>query len=82
MKLLILFNLSLMLFGCVQTETESTLNTLPAPPPPPRAIPVTAPPQYVPKFNYIQVHTIPRPLDSEGKLPFAVWVDGKPLNAK
>ena len=78
-------SLSLAFFGCSQNRTEtSSFFDAPPPPPPPNILPDTAPPKYIPQFENIQVNTIPHPFNINGRMPFAVWVDGQklPINSK
>jgi len=68
--------------GCV--GKYSSFSSYPPPPPPPNIIPDSDPPNYIPDLKNIQINALPSPFNMNGKLPFAVWVDGKrlPMNSK
>jgi hypothetical protein len=81
MKLKISVLLCFVLCGCFNRN----LADFPiAPPPPPNIMPDTPAPNYIPDIKSVQVNTLPSPFNINGKLPFAVWVDGKklPMNSK
>jgi hypothetical protein len=69
--------------GCI-AKYSSFSSYPPPPPPPPNILPDTPPPRYIPQLKNIQVNTIPHPFNINGRMPFAVWVDGEqlPINSK
>jgi len=79
MKLKISFLACLFLCNCSNRDIAEF-----APPPPPNIMPDTPAPNYIPNIKSIQVNTLPSPFNMNGRLPFAVWVDGKklPMNSK
>jgi hypothetical protein len=81
MKLKINFLAFLFLCSC---SSRDVAQFSPAPAPPPNILPDTPPPNYIPDIKSIQVNTLPSPFNINGKLPFAVWVDGEmlPMNSK
>ena len=75
-------SISFLFCGCV--GKYSSFSSYPPPPPPPNITPDSDPPNYIPDLKNIQVNALPSPLNMNGNLPFAVWVDGKklPMNSK
>ena len=70
------------LFGCSNKKGKVINLDIPPPPPPPSVFPSSAPPNFTPpvgKLVDIQVNPIPAPFNLNGIMPYAIWVNGKPL---
>ena len=68
------------LFGCRQSD-QIVGSDFPPPPPPPSLLP-PPPPNFTPTKQSvlnIQVNPIPHPFNLNGTIPYAIWVNGKPL---
>ena len=53
------------------------------PPPPPSFTPPSLPPSFSPnilKARNVQVNRLPHPFNLNGRIPYAIWVDGKRVN--
>lgn len=77
------FSVFLVCFSCSTKKIRIVDLDIPPPPPPPSFSPTSSPPNFTPNISEIQINRIPSPLNVNGNLPYAVWVDGKrlPLNS-
>lgn len=61
-------------------DVESFDFNAPPPPPPPNILPPSAPPNFKPnalELAEIQINPLPHPFNLDGRMPYAVWVNGE-----